>query len=160
MGELRPPWQPGNTAALRHGATSKRMIVPLAEAIAAQLLEVAPWCARPAFAGTVQRLAWAEARCILLRHYLDEHGYLDEDDNPRPAANELHRAEATAAKAGETLALSPISFMKLMTGMAAAKGADVDGLEQLMGEGKRIVDSWATEHDQADEQGSDDDGEG
>lgn len=151
------PFHEGNTAALKSGAHSSRMIQPIADRAAAELLEVAPWCARPAFAALVQRWAWAEARCILLRHYLDEEGLLDEDGEPRPAVNELHRAEATAHKAAEKLALSPMDFMRLMNGMAAAKGADVDGVEALMREGRGIVETWESEHVEDQHQ---DDGQG
>lgn len=123
---LRPPWEPGNVAALKHGATSARMVAPIAQAAAAQLLEVAPWCAVPAFKPTVDRWAWALARATLLRHWVDEHGILDAKGKPQAALAELARAEATEAKASEALGLSPRDWARVM---AATKGAEAAGIE-------------------------------
>lgn len=127
MGELRPPFAPDNTLAVKHGATSKRVVAPIAEAAAAELVEAAPWCALPAFRPTVTRWAWAYARATLLRHYIDEQGILDEDHEPQKALAELARAEATEAKAAEALALSPASWARVLAASAVAESAGVEG---------------------------------
>lgn len=143
MGELRPPWAPGNTASLKHGATSKRMVAPLAEAAASELIASAPWCAAPAFSSTVRRWAWAFARAELLRHYIDEQGILNEDHEPQPALAELARAEATEAKAAAELGLSPGAFARLLalskTAEAAGAVGASDQVEALAAVGRELV---------------------
>jgi hypothetical protein len=53
-----PPFEPGNGAAIKHGATSRRRVQPLADELARQCREVAPWVGVPAFAATVADWSW------------------------------------------------------------------------------------------------------
>ena len=53
-----PPFEPGNGAAVRHGATSARRVQPLGDELARQCREVAPWVGVPAFAATVADWSW------------------------------------------------------------------------------------------------------
>jgi hypothetical protein len=78
-GDTRPPFQPGHTLSLRHGVYSARTWKPLADAIAAELPEVAPWCSRATYGSAVAAWARVEAQLQLVMAWLDEHGPLDAD---------------------------------------------------------------------------------
>jgi hypothetical protein len=70
----RPPFRPGHTASMVHGATSERLIGPLAERIAADLLadkDTPDHLREPVFAPAVMAWARAEAVCQQLREFLD-----------------------------------------------------------------------------------------
>ena len=70
----RPPFAPGNTAALVHGAASERLLGPPAEQIAADLLasdDTPGHLREPAFAAAVSAWSRAEAVCVRLRDFLD-----------------------------------------------------------------------------------------
>ena len=126
---------------MRHGADSPRMVAPLAAEFERQLPAVAPWTARPSFAGARAALAYAEAQTLLLRQYLDTNGLVDSDGEPRPALERLDRIEARAAKLREALGLTPMSLSRLLVNLSAvaAAGGDEDGLEALKREGAEIV---------------------
>lgn len=148
-----PPFEPGNLAALRHGARSERMVRPIADRLAAELATAAPWATQPAFAAEVQAWAWAEARCVLLRAWLDEHGLLDDEGEPRPAAGELARAEASASKARANLGLSPRAWAQLRAAMAAGDHGD-DGLAALEAVGRAMAQAEHDDDEEADDAGS------
>jgi hypothetical protein len=137
----RPPFEPGNLAALRHGATTTRLVAPIAEQYREALPRVAPWTERPAFDGAVASLAWIEAQLALVRHYLDEVGPLDEDGKPRPATALADRLEARAGTLRGELGLTPQSLAKLLASLAsvAATARAEDAVEALKAEGRAIV---------------------
>jgi hypothetical protein len=86
-------------------------------------------------------LAWTEAQLALLGAYLDEVGLLDEDGQPRPAANRVDRLEARASTLRSELGLTPLALAKLLANPAAfaSAGGDDVGLEALRAEGRAIV---------------------
>lgn len=140
--DSRPPFEPGNSAALRHGARSPRVLKPIAERLTEEVAMVAPWSARPAYAGEVKSWAWAEARCAVLRSWIDQHGVLS--DEGALAAGELARAESRASSARDRLGLSPLALAKLLGAFTSAPaGTDDDALEALKAEGRRIVEARA-----------------
>lgn len=160
---MHPPFPPGNTAALKHGAQSPQVVRPLADAIAAELATIAPWTSAPAYATTVGALAWTEAQVLLLREWLDEQGLLDGDGIPRPASNRLDRLEARAENLRARCGLDPLSMVKLLGGLTAiAATTGGDDLERLKAEGRRIVSTWqdaqaeldaaTTDHEHEDDQ--------
>src|SRR5207249_6578202 len=57
-----PPFEPGNTAAVRHGAHSERLVAPLAEQVRADLLAAAPWLESAAFESAVAAWSRVEAQ--------------------------------------------------------------------------------------------------
>ncbi len=137
----RPPFEPGNLAALRHGATSPRMVAPIAAERAARLPQVAPWTARDAFAGTREDLAWTEAQIMLLRAYIDDRGTLDGDGLPIPA-QALHDKLVSRAQSLRTeLGLTSQSLAKLLGTLSsvAVAGGDDAGLAALKAEGAEII---------------------
>lgn len=135
-----PPFEKGNKAALAHGAWSPRSIRPVAERLAAELVEVAPWVARPAFGAAVHAWAWSEAQCVLLREYAHEVGLLDEDGAPRAFLDALHRSEQRSASRRAELGLTPAAWARLLRSMSES-GGDEDALEQLKAEGRRILEA-------------------
>lgn len=138
---LQPPWGPGNTAALRHGACSPRTLGPLAEALASDLVESAPWVGHPAFRSTLERWAAAEARCIQRRQWISERGLLAEDGGEQHSTAELARDEATAAKAAAELGLSPAAMVRVLAGLSQVSGDDAatEALESLSAVGRDLV---------------------
>ena len=148
-----PPFEPGHTRTLHHGAASERTWRPLADAIAAELVEVAPWAAQPPFAASVAAWARQEARLQLVDGYLAERGLLDDDGNPRPATKLLQELERSTESLRARLALDPVSWSKLLGTLAASQG-EGDDLDALRAVGRRILaarsEQPATTHDRKD----------
>jgi hypothetical protein len=110
----RPPFAPGNAAALRHGAYSPRRVDPLAAELVERLAgDVDYLRSEPAFAAAVWGWARAEARVQLVSEYVDEHGLLDPKGKPRAAADLLVRLERLASEARSRLGLDPLSRARL-----------------------------------------------
>ena len=137
-----PPFEPGHTLSTKHGARSERFVRPIADRLTAELVEIAPWAARPAYGPTVAAWAYAEAQLYLLRAYIDEHGPLDGDGAPRPATALLEKVETRATSLRAELGLTPLSLAKLMAALSAAPaGTDDDGLARLRAEGRALVET-------------------
>lgn len=136
-----PPFEPGNTAAQRHGAQSERQLRPLVNELLEALPAVAPWCGTPAFRPTVEAWAWAEAQAVLYRRWFDEQG-LDPAAPADKAPNGLQRwerAEGRAQRLRGELGLSPTSLTKLLRGLSAIDApAAATGLEALRAAGAQI----------------------
>jgi hypothetical protein len=134
-----PPLQPGHTLTLKHGATSPRVLQPIADHLAAGLGEVAPWTSAASFQGTVASRAWAEAQAHVLRLYLDERGLVDEEGQPRPAAGMLERVEARVAGLRGQLGLTPLALGKLLATLSQVDGdKGSQGLEALRRAGAEL----------------------
>jgi hypothetical protein len=117
-----------------------REVRPVAEEIARDLTEVAPWTARPAFDGALRSLAWVEAQAVLLRRWIDEHGILGDDGQPQAGVTVLQRLETRASTLREELGLTPHALARLLSSLAtvATAGADNGGRVPLQAEGQRI----------------------
>lgn len=109
----RPPFQPGHTLTLHHGAYSDRLLVPLADAILRQAVEDTPWLQESRYGPTVRAWARAEAQAALLTEYLEMEGLHDGDGRLRPAEQALHRAETRAANLRKDLGLTPLSSARI-----------------------------------------------
>ena len=135
-----PPFEPGNRMTLTHGAYSERSWRPLADRLAAHLVETAPWSGRDTFAPTVAAWARTEAQIQRLMDYLDHHGPLDSEGETRPAATHLARLETTAANLRASLGLDPSSLARLLRDVSAVSEAVLEevGLEALAAEGRAI----------------------
>lgn len=124
---------------MRHGAKSPRMLQPVADRLAAGLGEVAPWTSAPVFAGSVSSWAYAEAQAYLLRRWLDEHGQVDEEGEPRPAAAMLERVEGRLAGLRGQLGLTPLSLGKLLATLSQVDSErGQEGLEALRAAGAEL----------------------
>jgi hypothetical protein len=121
--------------------TFARRIRPIADEITRMLPEVAPWTGRPPFDGALRSLSWVEAQVVLLRGWIDEHGVLDDDGQPRAAAQLLQRLENQASTLRAELGLTPQALARLLSSLAtvATAGGDDRGLHALKAEGQRIV---------------------
>lgn len=127
-----PPFTDGNTAALRHGAKSPRVLQPIADQLAAGLGGLAPWTSAPSFAGSAASWSWAEAQAVVLRAYLDEHGLVDEEGQPRPATRMLEQVEGRLAGLRGQLGLTPLSLGRLLATLSQVDGdKGAEGLEAL-----------------------------
>jgi hypothetical protein len=134
-----PPFEPGNLAALRHGARSPRTLAPIADQLAAGLGQVAPWTAAVSFQGTVASWAWAEAQAHVLRAWLDEHGLVDDDDQPRPATRMLEGVEGRLAGLRAQLGLTPLALGRLLATLSQVDGdKGSQGLEALRRAGAEL----------------------
>lgn len=135
------PFQPGNVAGLRHGAGSERKVSPIASRLAAELAETAPWTSRPAFAASVAAWSRAEARVSLVAGWLDEHGLLDPDGEPRGAAAFLVKLESQAANLRARLGLDPAALAGLLAKLAEVPGEVVaEERERLLAEARALVE--------------------
>ena len=85
LGNLRPPFLPGNEIALRHGAYSLVRLRPRAEEIAHGLGDVVPAVAL-AEEPTIRLAALALAQVEAVGEYLDENGIIDEKGQPHPSS--------------------------------------------------------------------------
>lgn len=148
----RPPFQPGHTQSLVHGARSERRVGPLAAQIAAALLaddETPAHVRSPLFASAVHAWARAEAVTALLWRYLEEQddivaamtetstGVETEETTSKgnvkrrtasrrvaSVLSELHRAETRALSARSRLGLDPASASRIARDLAAGRYMD------------------------------------
>jgi len=146
----RPDFEPGNQLAVRHGATSARLVSPVAEEIKQAILddpELPAYLRQPMFQHALDAYCFAEAQCIKLREYLasldlvesltdttitDEAEEFGEGSatkhsvsRRRESAQELaRRYEAHAANLRSKLGLDPAAAAKLGRNLVAA-GIDV-----------------------------------
>jgi hypothetical protein len=126
-------------AALRHGAESPRVLQPIADQLAAGLAELAPWTSAATFAGVTASWSWAEAQAVVLRRYLDEHGQVDSEGQPRPAAGMLERVEGRLAGLRAQLGLTPLSLGKLLATLSQVDSErGQEGLEALRAAGAEL----------------------
>jgi hypothetical protein len=134
-----PPFEPGNLAALKHGARSPRILAPIADQLAGGLAGLAPWTSAASFQGTVASWSWAEAQAVVLRAYLDEHGLVDDDGQPRPAAAMLERVEGRLAGLRAQLGLTPLALGRLLATLSQVDGdKGAEGLEALRRAGAEL----------------------
>lgn len=157
----RPPFPPGNSAAVRHGANSARLVDPLAEQIRAELLG-SDGCPDhlhlPLFGPAV--LAWsrAEARAELLNRWLGDMDTSAPSDGAYAVLAALHRAESAAAKARAALGLDPTSAARLARDMAASRFMNdrTGGVERLAAQGAELAARDMAALDAAAQRGDDD----
>ena len=118
----RPPFETGNFAARKHGATSDRLVGPLAQEIRDELLESGPdYLREPSYAPAVAALARLEAQIVLLARWIEERGLLDEGGAPPGAVDLLLRVERAAQNLRNALGLTPLSRAKLGQAIAGTR---------------------------------------
>lgn len=138
----RPPFERDNVAALHHGARSARTVQPIADEIAAQLAEIAPWASLPAFGAAVAAWSYTEAQAVLLRRWIDEHGVFDSDGVPVPAMSSLDRTEARAARLRGELGLTPLAWSRLLATLGSADPArSAAALDALKATGRELAEA-------------------
>lgn len=137
-GDTRPPFEPGNVVALRHGGTSERAIEAKAAEVRTRLFGLAPWLANEAFVPAVARFLRAEAREILLHQHIVETVATDGVDAvPQRVWEAANAAANVAIKASSVLGLDASSYARLR---ATTLGGDVaeQSLADLVAEGAAI----------------------
>ncbi len=127
----------GNTAAMKHGAYYEPKIVPIAEELAAAVIELRPDLAEPSYSAAVKAWARAEARVTLLTRWLDEVGLLDDDGEVRGATRSLEAAEKAAGRCRERLGLDPRADAEVTILRASARRERAD-LDALVEAGARV----------------------
>jgi hypothetical protein len=135
-----PPFEQGNAVAERHGAHSERRWRPIAERLASDAVIESPWLGRPSFRAAVAAWSIAEAQCVLVDRYLNDHGLLDDKGVPRPATALSDRLHRRAQHLRSQLGLDPSSMAKLLATFAGVPGVE-DALDALVAEGRRIVEA-------------------
>lgn len=133
-----PPFAEGHELSTKHGAHSPRRVEPVAEQVAAELVAAAPWLDQDAYRPALLALARHEARIALLERWLAEHGLLDGEGRPQPAAEFLLKVERAAADARSRLGLDPSSRARLERDLAQATAARVD-LELVREAGRKAL---------------------
>lgn len=127
-GQERPPFEPGNQVAVKHGAYSDRAIAERAQHVHEHLLELVPWCAAPEYAPSVHRYIAATAREQLAHEALMGGG------KPPPRLLEAATSAARLAwKMGDELGLTPAGHAKLKLLFADAAEAH-DALAAIVAE--------------------------
>jgi len=116
----------GNMKAAKHLAFSERAIAPVQAEIIETATELIPFLDDPSYVPALEAWARVEARCRLVADYLDEHGLLDPDGKPRPAADLSIRLEKSAADARARLGLDPTSRARLERDLSVGQRARVD----------------------------------
>jgi hypothetical protein len=100
--EIGVRFEEGNTAALKHGATSESRIRPLARNHRRRLLRQIGLRAGdldPVGRALLEHYARLTAKVVLIDAYVDDAGLLDEGGQPRPCMTlyvQLHRAALSA----------------------------------------------------------------
>lgn len=130
-GYSRPPFQPGNTAAVRHGAHSPGHVEQRANQLQSAATEILPWLKHPEHAAAVSAWSRAEARCLLVDEYLQEHGLLDDAGRVRPAAELVIKLERIASEARSRLGLDPTSRARLERDLSAGARDRIDVAKEL-----------------------------
>jgi hypothetical protein len=76
---------------------------------------------------------------VVLRAYLDEHGLVDDDGQPRNAAGMLERVEGRLAGLRAQLGLTPLALGKLLATLSQVDGdKGAEGLEALRRAGAEL----------------------
>lgn len=135
----RPPFEPGNTLAVTHGANSPRAVEARAQQLVADVAALDPVWLAAVDAAAVQAWAWAEARCQLYRGWLAGRDLVQEDGEPWPAEIALQRWERRAADARSALGFDPLSRSRLTKDTAIARAAAASGLAAVEQAGRRAV---------------------
>ncbi len=131
----RPPFEPGNETARKHGAHSSTIVEPRARAVLAALEAEAPVWLHAVDRAALEAWARAEARCGILRDWVDERGLLDPKGKPTGAAELLLRCERQAADLRGRLGLDPLARARLGRDTAVAQAAAAGALDQIRATG-------------------------
>jgi hypothetical protein len=96
-----------------------------------------PWLAAPEHDAAVGAWARAEARALAVAEWLAVYGQLDEDGNPRPAADYALRLERLAAEQRSRLGLDPAGRARLEREASTAVLNQAEAAAEL-GLGRRL----------------------
>jgi hypothetical protein len=126
----RPPFQPGNTLAVTHGAFSKRIIEPLAQAHYDQLMgdpNLPAPLRMPIMDGAIRRFCETVARRDRLSDWVDgmDMAQATRSDKGQVSPLELLRKwETTTDSKAAALGLTPASYARIYRDWSSAQQAD------------------------------------
>jgi hypothetical protein len=139
-----PDFEPGNTAAVTHGADSQRFIAQKARQVHVALLDVAPYLAEPKFLPAVERYLNAAGREALLHDHVSRvSAEKGAGAVPSRVWEQATAAARLAAKLASDLGLDPIGHARIRSLSAgaeateatladlAARGAETTGFRSL-----------------------------
>ncbi|HMM49032.1 MAG TPA: hypothetical protein PKE32_05410 [Miltoncostaeaceae bacterium] len=108
---------------MKHGAFTPAVRDPLAARMIAELLDEPEleYLRQPQYRAAVAAWGRAEAAVYLIDKWVGDHGMLDEEGTPTPAARYLGRLEGIAARARERLGLDPRSRADLGRAVTATR---------------------------------------
>lgn len=130
-------FEPGNSAALVHGANSPRRIAERAEEVHAELLLHAPYLDQPHFLPSVKRYLDASATEALLQEHVEQvSAEKGTGAVPSRVWEQLTAARRLAHQLGKDLGLTPMGHAKIMQ-LTAGSRAQAD-LERLVEKGRQI----------------------
>lgn len=134
-----PPFEPGNQVARRHGARGAD-VPEVAAPRAAELQQVAPWLAVPAFAGAATDVAIAEVMVARLLAAIDEDGVVDADGNVRSVVAQLDRYLARLSRLRHEAGCTPLGLGQLLERLAKVEGSTAaqDALDALKEAGRAV----------------------
>lgn len=137
----RPPFEPGHTLTLQHGAYSPRLVGPLAAEIGEELEAIVAGtpAAAPMFLGARSALALKLARLRLVTRWLEDRGGMpiDGEGQPLSAARLEMELLASIEKSLNQLGLTPTAAARL--GVDLARGSILQvGIDEHLAEGRRV----------------------
>jgi len=126
-----PDFEPGNEAAVTHGARSPRKVEEMARGISAELLERFPVVAD--YPETLTALARVEGVTRLLFSEIVSKGVAAKES----LITRYFTAENTGAKLRASLGMTPMSEAQVARDRAVATSAAVDVMGELMKQGRQ-----------------------
>jgi hypothetical protein len=141
----RPPTQPGNELAVRHGAYSPRKVDPLAAQLVALVLDddAVSYLRAPRYAAGLWGWARAEARVQLVDEYVADRGLaasLAHKPGTRSLLELLDKFERTAAGHRARLGLDPLSAARLARDLVSTAVVAQGATARLQAAGERFLD--------------------
>lgn len=137
----RPPFEPGNLMAVRHGARSPRVVSALALRLLDEFRERYPSLAEQ-YPDVVADFLESRSRIELLRQHLEDVGLTDHKGRLNDSAlRHLRWAELHALKLAESLGLTPASDARLRRDQAQAAALVVD-IAAVQANGAQFVPSF------------------
>jgi hypothetical protein len=138
-----PPFEKGNLVAVKHGASSERIVSARAAEIRVLLVESFPFLAEPIFAEALERYVRAEARARLLYDYCFAKAEAEGVEAvPRTLWQEASRAESNAAKCAQDLGLDPAGFARIGRDLGVARSIGQrlagPGLAEFAADGRKL----------------------
>lgn len=121
----RPPFEPGNQVAVRHGAFSKLRLEPRAAELVDEIRDLVP-ARSDADDPTIGLLALTFAQVEAATLYVAEHGIVDERGEARSILRHLGTMINTAGRLCDRLGLTPTSRAQLGLDLTRARGEALD----------------------------------
>jgi len=117
--KVSPVGEPGNVLAMVHGATSERVVAPVARKIVEEVLAVAPYLHDPAYRNLLDVYAATLARHRLLEAHVAKRGMVNRRGRTYGTTDLLMRHERSVLELARELGLTPRARAALGRDVAA-----------------------------------------